>query len=166
MHTAKPKYTFFRFYMVSESKGWFPAGTDCSGGEGQTKYCVKETDIIHTQFITRMCVWKQFFCQSPSPVTSSVRYISPLPECQMMKIINFGFSYWEMSKGKHGASPPPFLATSLPTWLVHDMGSFAGEVPRVRAGWYPALPPTNQRRQQQQQQWKQQQHIQVREVCI
>jgi len=31
----------YRFYMVSESKGWFPAGTDCSGGEGQTKYCVK-----------------------------------------------------------------------------------------------------------------------------
>ena len=115
MHTAKPKYTFFRFYMVSESKGWFPAGTDCSGGEGQTKYCVKETDIIHTQFITRMCVRKQFFCQSPSPVTSSVRYISPLPECQMMKIINFGFSYWEMSKGKHGAPPP------LPGYVLTNM---------------------------------------------
>ena len=27
--------------MVSEVKGWFPSGTDCSGGEGRTAYCVK-----------------------------------------------------------------------------------------------------------------------------
>ena len=36
--------SLFRFYMVSGEKGWFPYGTDCSGGEGdKSSYCVKET---------------------------------------------------------------------------------------------------------------------------
>ena len=32
---------FTRFYMVSGEKGWFPYGTDCSGGAKRSAYCVK-----------------------------------------------------------------------------------------------------------------------------